>query len=47
MVQTPSGFIAKKMGWEMYFILSIIMSIPGLLLLLRYDKWQQHPEALI
>jgi PAT family beta-lactamase induction signal transducer AmpG len=47
MVQTPSGYIAENMGWEMYFILSIILSIPGLLLLLRYDKWQQHPEALI
>ena len=46
MVQTPSGYIAKNMGWEMYFILSIIISIPGLLLLFRYDKWQQHPENL-
>jgi PAT family beta-lactamase induction signal transducer AmpG len=42
MVSTPSGFIAEKVGWEMYFIISILISIPGLLLLLRYDKWQQH-----
>jgi len=40
MVQTPSGFIAKAYGWEMYFIISIVISIPGLLLLLRYNKWQ-------
>lgn len=41
-VQTPSGFIAKNLGWEMYFIISILISIPGLLLLTRFDKWQNH-----
>lgn len=40
MVQTPSGFIQKAYGWEWYFIISVLISIPGLLLLLRYDKWQ-------
>jgi PAT family beta-lactamase induction signal transducer AmpG len=42
MVSTPSGFIAKGVGWEMYFIISILISIPGLIMLLRYDKWQVH-----
>jgi PAT family beta-lactamase induction signal transducer AmpG len=42
MVQTPSGFIMKSLGWEMYFIVSILISIPGLLLLTRYNKWQGH-----
>ncbi|MBP9679821.1 MAG: AmpG family muropeptide MFS transporter [Bacteriovorax sp.] len=42
MVQTPSGYIAKALGWEMYFIISIVISIPGLLLLTRYDKWQSY-----
>lgn len=40
LVQTPSGFIAKSLGWEMYFIVSILISIPGLLMLMRFDKWQ-------
>ena len=40
MVQAPSGFVQKAYGWEAYFLISIIISIPGLLLLLRYDKWQ-------
>jgi len=40
MVQTPSGFVQKAWGWEIYFIISVVISIPGLLLLLRYDKWQ-------
>ena len=42
MVQTPSGYIVKSLGWEMYFIVSILISIPGLILLTRYDKWQGH-----
>jgi hypothetical protein len=40
MVQTPSGYVQKEFGWEWYFIISILISIPGLLLLLRFDKWQ-------
>lgn len=42
LVQAPSGFIQLKVGWEMYFIISILISIPGLLLLTRFDKWQSH-----
>jgi PAT family beta-lactamase induction signal transducer AmpG len=42
LVQTPSGYIVKSLGWEMYFIVSVLISIPGLLLLTRYDKWQGH-----
>lgn len=41
-VQTPSGFLAERVGWEMYFIISVLISIPGLLLLTRYDKWQSR-----
>ncbi|MBC7429370.1 MAG: AmpG family muropeptide MFS transporter [Bacteriovorax sp.] len=44
LVQTPSGFIMKSLGWEMYFIVSIVISIPGLLLLTRYNKWQVHHQ---
>ena len=42
LVQAPSGFIQEKVGWPIYFIISILISIPGLLLLTRYDKWQSH-----
>lgn len=45
LVATPSGFIQKGVGWEMYFIISILISIPGLVLLLRYNKWQVHHEG--
>ena len=45
MVQAPSGFIVKSLGWEMYFIVSIIISIPGLLMLTRFDKWESFHAA--
>lgn len=42
LVQTPSGFLQERVGWEWYFIISILIAIPGLLLLTRFDKWQTH-----
>jgi PAT family beta-lactamase induction signal transducer AmpG len=38
-VGAPTGFLAKAYGWETYFIVSTLAAIPGLLLLLRYDRW--------
>jgi PAT family beta-lactamase induction signal transducer AmpG len=39
-VGAPTGFLAKAYGWETYFIVSTLAAIPGLLLLLRYDRWK-------
>jgi PAT family beta-lactamase induction signal transducer AmpG len=39
LVGAPSGYLQKAVGWEMYFLISILIAIPGLLLLLRYDTW--------
>lgn len=38
-IQTPSGWLAKTVGWEMYFLISALIGIPGLLLLTRFKKW--------
>lgn len=35
----PTGWMAKSLGWEAYFLISIFMGIPGLLLLFRYPRW--------
>jgi PAT family beta-lactamase induction signal transducer AmpG len=35
----PTGVLAKAYGWETYFLVSALAAIPGLLLLLRYDRW--------
>jgi PAT family beta-lactamase induction signal transducer AmpG len=39
----PTGFLAKAYGWETYFLVSALAAIPGLLLLLRYDRWRRAP----
>jgi hypothetical protein len=28
------------LGWEQYFLLSVLAMVPGLLLLTRYSKWR-------
>jgi PAT family beta-lactamase induction signal transducer AmpG len=37
----PSGHLAQSLGWPNYFLLSIVLAIPGLLLLTRYPKWNK------
>lgn len=37
----PTGWLAKTVGWETYFLISILIAIPGLLVLTRYKKWEQ------
>lgn len=39
LVFTPSGYLAKTMGWTHYYLLCVLIGIPGLLLLTRYKKW--------
>jgi PAT family beta-lactamase induction signal transducer AmpG len=36
----PTGFLAKAYGWETYFVISALAAIPGLLFLLRFDRWK-------
>jgi PAT family beta-lactamase induction signal transducer AmpG len=44
----PTGHLAKTLGWEQYFLLSVLVMVPGLLLLTRYNKWRfaepTHPR---
>jgi PAT family beta-lactamase induction signal transducer AmpG len=35
----PTGWLAKSVGWETYYWISVFAMIPGLLLLTRYKKW--------
>lgn len=43
-VQTPSGYLAKAFGWERYFLICALISIPGLALLTRFKKWDLPNE---
>jgi MFS transporter, PAT family, beta-lactamase induction signal transducer AmpG len=35
----PMGWVAKTVGWETYYLLSVVAMVPGLLLLTRYRRW--------
>lgn len=45
MVQTPSGYLKEQLGWSNYFLMSILISIPALILLLRYKKWMSFQQT--
>ena len=42
---TPTGFLAKHMGWESFFIACALIAIPGMLLLLKFAPWHQTYPA--
>lgn len=35
----PTGFLAKNIGWEGFFIACTLIAIPGMLLLLKFAPW--------
>ncbi|MBW2028619.1 MAG: AmpG family muropeptide MFS transporter [Deltaproteobacteria bacterium] len=41
----PTGFLAKNLGWESFFISCALIAIPGLLLLLKFTPWYAPEEA--
>ena len=36
---TPTGYLAKAVGWPMFFLTATLVAVPGLLMLLRYKAW--------
>jgi len=41
----PTGFLAKHMGWENFFIFCVVIAVPGMLLLLKFAPWNQRARA--
>jgi PAT family beta-lactamase induction signal transducer AmpG len=39
---TTTGVLAKSFGWSGFFVFCAVVAIPGLLLLLRYDRWKSE-----
>lgn len=37
-----SGYLAEELGWLGFFVFCTVIAVPGLLLLLRYPKWQHE-----
>jgi len=44
LASAPTGFMAKHMGWESFFVLCVFVAIPGMLLLLKFAPW--HPAGM-
>lgn len=42
---SQAGNLAANLGWPGFFVLSVALAAPGLLLLLKYDSWQMLPSA--
>ena len=41
----PTGFLAKFMGWESFFILCTLIAIPGMLLLIKFAPWHSYRKS--
>lgn len=39
LASAPTGYFAKHLGWEAFFISCVIVAVPGLLLLLKFAPW--------
>ncbi len=44
LASAPTGFLAKNVGWEVFFIACALVAIPGMLLLLKFAPWSSKNE---
>ena len=44
LASAPTGFFAKHMGWESFFIFCVVIALPGILLLLKFAPW--NPKGM-
>jgi MFS transporter, PAT family, beta-lactamase induction signal transducer AmpG len=47
LASAPTGFLAKYMGWEVFFITCALIAIPGLLLLFKFAPWHVKKTAAV
>ena len=45
LASAPTGFLAKNLGWESFFIACTLFAVPGMLLLLRFAPWNPKEAA--
>ncbi len=43
----PTGFLAKHLGWEGFFLVCTALAVPGLLLLLKCAPWHSKANAVL
>lgn len=46
-LSAPTGYLQAAVGWHQYFVIATLCGIPGLLMLLRFDRWSwpENPPA--
>jgi MFS transporter, PAT family, beta-lactamase induction signal transducer AmpG len=44
LASAPTGFLAKLLGWETFFIACTVIAIPGMLMLFKVASWQENPS---
>jgi len=40
----PTGFMVNSLGWPMFYAVSVLGALPGILLLPRFAPWRSVPE---
>ncbi len=43
---SPTGYLAKLIGWQGFFFFCTLIAIPGLLLLVRFAPWKARAEKV-
>jgi len=48
-LSAPTGYLQAAVGWHSYFVIATLAGIPGLLMLLRYDRWSwpENPPSQV
>lgn len=46
LASAPTGFFAKSLGWENFFIFCTLIAVPGMLLLLKFASWDSNDVAI-
>lgn len=44
-IAAPTGYLQASVGWEQYFVISTLIAIPGILMLMRFDRWKGIPSV--
>lgn len=45
MASAPTGFLAKHMGWEGFFLVCTALAVPGMLLLFKCAPWRMSSDS--
>jgi PAT family beta-lactamase induction signal transducer AmpG len=44
-ISSVTGFMAQSMGWFNFYILCTLIAVPGMLLLLKFARWNSGPRG--